>query len=149
MRDPVKALLSCKNESRHVILNHTAILTIPLDCQLESEFFNIAASHISAEYETSTTFTIQHRHPLLIMLAPDASANSSSIRDLIKKNDDDLIGLQESNLKLSEINAILEWRVTRIEIAVAASVSGLGLILMMAICCCVILLIKNRDNLSK
>ena len=152
VRDPITALLTCNNahnESKHVQLNHTAILVIPHDCRLESEFFNIAASHISAEYETVNTFMIQPRHPLLAMLAPDTSANSSSLRALLKRNKVDLGRLAKSNFKMEEINTIFKWRITRIEIATAASISALGLILMIALCCCVVILVKNKDNLSK
>lgn len=150
VRDPITALLTCSNDSKHIQLNHTAILLIPRDCRLESEFFNIAASHISGEkeIETGNTFTIQLRHPLLVMLAPDTSANSSSLRDLVKLNNHDLIKLNDVNSELEKTNTLFEWRITRIEVATAASLSGLGLILMIALCCCATILVKNRNTLK-
>ena len=160
IRHPVLANLHCNNTSKRIELNMTALLTLPHDCQLESDFFKIHASPPSKVIlpEEKTSFMIHTRHPLLKdlhSLNDSDSENHRSWRALIRANNKGLRKLGTVNKELGKKNELFRDKVATIETGFdwikTGMASGGGtialVVIVVALCLC-ICACRNRDTLA-
>ena len=160
IRHPVTANLLCNNSSKRIELNMTTLLTIPHDCQLESDYFKIYASPPSKVIlpEEKTTFMIHTRHPLLKELHSlngSDSESHQSWRALIRANNKDLKKLGTINNELEEKNELFRDKVSSIEAGyewittwVASGGGTIALVVMVVALCLCICVCRNRDTLA-
>ena len=163
-RHPVSATLVCNiGTSKTIELNLTALLTVPPECSIESDYFRIYESSPakSALPEMKTEFAIHPQQLSFKTLSSNSSnvTNShSSWRAIINANKFDLLKLGNTSAELKRHNDEFKEKVSTIETAynwmkngfwsLASGGGAITLIIIVAALCLCICACRNRDTLS-
>ena len=158
IRHPVQVTLKCHNNitewtrTTHTVfhMNSSAIVTVPANCALESQYFRIFESPPSRTITDGVVeFTIKYDHPMLTKLTfrNDTSFNTSSWNSVVRNNNKNLKKLGDLNRDLEQKHKNMSAKVKHIVIGVASGGGAMTLIAVISALCCCYCCWSNRHTL--
>merc|ERR1711974_165083 len=97
----ITATVDCPEGRSKVIINQEAMITLPLDCSLNTDLFMIPESHIEKTQTDKVVFKIDNDHPKLSLFDKEKTFDAgkrNSVNVMLEKNADDIDSLDNSTL---------------------------------------------------
>ena len=139
----VTARVICPDSINHITISHEAMITLPLECSLNSDLFTIPKSHIQMTQTDTKTFDITTSHPKLQLFnkrknIPDPDLEKT--HDMIRENEIGLDILKNSTEDAAEKTDDMSSFIDTMTIAAPAIGGSITLVLSiaLAITCCLL-----------